>query len=115
MQILLDGAHHVGEGKGSHVVLQVLKRVSDVFGKQIGARAHDLSDLDEGGAQSAKKIEHTAAKPGLTAFAPREGDEQPQPTHEPVQPLLQEQDKDGQSAEKEPRIGESGSHHLGRL
>ncbi len=115
VQILLDGAHHVGKGKRSHVVLQVHQGLRDVIGKQIGTGAHDLSDFDESGAQSAKEIEHAAAKPGLAAFAPREGDDQPQPACKPAQSLLDEQDKDGQSAQKEPRVGESGSHHRRRL
>ncbi len=115
MQILLDGAHHMGKGKRSHVILQVHQGVRDVFGKQIGTRTHDLANLDEGGTQSAKEIEHAAAKPGLAAFASREGDDQPHPAREPTQSLLDEQDKYGQGAEKEPRVGESGSHHRRRL
>jgi hypothetical protein len=111
VQILLDGAHHVGKGERAHVILQVLERVRDVIGKQIRARAHDLADLDEGGTETAEEGQHAAAKPGLTALLSREDDEQPQPAQQPAQSLPEKQDQDGQGAQKEPRGGESGSHH----
>ena len=57
-QILLDGAGHGRERERTDVVLQPLQRPGHVFGHQVGPGAHDLPDLDEGGAQAAKQIGH---------------------------------------------------------
>jgi hypothetical protein len=50
-QIFGDGSRHGLEGEGPDIVLQVGQGLGDVLGHQIGPRAHDLADFDEGGAQ----------------------------------------------------------------
>ena len=112
-QILGDGARHGLVGKRADVVLQVGERGGDVVGHEIGARAHDLPDLDEGGAQVAKEVEQALAEPRPPAGSTGEDQQQNQPTHEPAQPLSDDQGADGQGPQQETVIAETS--HIHRL
>ena len=55
-------------GNGPTSSCSSLERARDVLGDEVGPRAHDLADLDEGGAQLAEQIERPPAR---TRPAPR--------------------------------------------
>ena len=61
------------------MILQLGERGRDVLGQHVGARAHDLPDLDVGRAQLAAQIDDDAAEPG----APRRLAPAPQPQRRP--------------------------------
>ena len=63
-EVALDGADDVLERERADVVLQLGERGRDVLGDEVGPGAHDLADLDEGGAQLAEQVDHHLTQPG---------------------------------------------------
>ena len=89
------------EGEGTDVVLEVLERARHVVGDEVGAGAHDLADLDEGGAQLAEKVEDHLAEEGLPPLLSGEGQQQDGPPDPPSKPVLGDAEANRQGAQRE--------------
>jgi hypothetical protein len=81
-----------------------------VLGQQIGAGAHDLAHLDEGGPQAAEQLEHRLPEPGLAPVAAGEADQQPDPAQPPADRLLHDQEGDDERSQNEPAALEGLPH-----
>src|SRR4029453_18074671 len=62
-EVLEDRALDVQVGEGTDLVLQLLERLDHVRREEVGARRHDLPDLDEGGAEITEQRQETVAEP----------------------------------------------------